>query len=185
MSFVNVRITVNMSRLTNVKMADMHLAYCSVNGNARRVTRIYRNRFPNRYVPGFWSSQNLLRRLDESGTFGANGIDVSRPKEMRLRIYDKVVRHIPRHPYSSTRTIATGLKIGDHIAVANIERFSFLSISLSECSGFATRRLRSSSTIRPVFSGLRGKLKKKFSKYVLFTHESYFCHVFTLHNIQE
>ena len=50
-------------------MAEMHMAYGAVNGNARGAARLYQERFPNRYLPGHRMSANQHRRLREQDRF--------------------------------------------------------------------------------------------------------------------
>ena len=58
-----------MDRYTNIELADMHLTYGVAQGNARNAVRMYRDKFPNRHIPGNRFFTNLHMRLRETGSF--------------------------------------------------------------------------------------------------------------------
>ena len=55
-----------MDQLPNSELADVHLFYGMANCNSRRAVRMYRERFPNRHVPGHQTFETMHRRLQFS-----------------------------------------------------------------------------------------------------------------------
>lgn len=60
-------------------MTDMHLAYGTADGNARRVVRLYQERYRNDQLPDHLFVSNLHRRLSETERFRVNRRNAGRP----------------------------------------------------------------------------------------------------------
>ena len=103
--------------LSNEEKADMHMAYGAADGNGREASRLYHERFPNRYLPGRQMFTDIHRRLRENGTLNVGREGRGRPRAVRDGIEDAVLQYFGANPRSSTRAAAHHLGIPDHVAV--------------------------------------------------------------------
>ncbi|EZA47391.1 hypothetical protein X777_16330 [Ooceraea biroi] len=82
----------------------MHLMYGLAQGNATEARRLYTQSFPNRYVPGRQSFENVDRTLREFGTLK------KRTSEGRPRVdvvtEEDVLEQFERNPATSFRTVS-------------------------------------------------------------------------------
>lgn len=92
-----------MDRLSFNELADMHLMYGLAQSNATEARRLYAQSFPNRYVPGSESFQNVDRTLREFGTLK------KRTSEGRPRVdvvTEEVLEQFERNSATSVRTVS-------------------------------------------------------------------------------
>ena len=170
-----------MERFTNAELADMHLMYGAAAGNASRAAQLYRERFPNREVPGHRFFTNLHRRLRETGSFRVNRLETGRPRNNHQ---EEIIQHFEEHPRDSTRSAAQILGISSNALVWRVLHEHHL-------HPYHFQRVQSllPADHGPRLQYARWFLDKEatdsnFSKKVLFTDEACFTRggVFNQHN---
>ena len=175
------KCTVKMQRFTNAEMADMHLIYGAAEGNGRLASRMYRERFPNREVPGPAFFINLHMRLRDTGAFTVNRIHVGR---RRHPAEERIVQHFRENPSDSTRSAARSLNIRHHSTVwSALHRQRFHPYHFQRVQGL----LPTDFGPRVQFSQWlmqQQQMDHYFSKQILFTDEALFTRdgVFNIHN---
>ena len=103
------------NNLSNEELADAHLMYGAAGGNAAEAVRTYRDKFPNRFVPGARMFMAIDRRLREHG--GLNVIRRGRPRPVLDAIEEDVLEYFADRNRASTRAAARDLGISNHVAV--------------------------------------------------------------------
>lgn len=90
--------------------ADIMMAYGAAGGVARAAQRIYRERFPNRRLPGRRVFQDTYRRIRERGNLSNNeprGIVIRH----NVRVDEQILQLFQEDPTRSIRTVAAMLDI--------------------------------------------------------------------------
>lgn len=169
--------------LSNEELADMHLMYGEAGGNAAEAVRRYRERFPNRYVPGSRMFTAIDRRLREHGGFTV--VRRGRARPVLDAIEEDVLEYFADRNRASTRAAARDLGIPNHAAVwrvlnaNNLHPFHFQTVQdllpadYNPRLGFAHWCL------------LQVERDEDFLKHVLFTDEATFTRagIFNTHNM--
>ncbi|GFX82535.1 DUF4817 domain-containing protein [Trichonephila clavipes] len=97
----------NMYRLTNSDLADIHFIYSLADGNGCAAVRLYRERYPTRRQPNHRMFARVHQNLVERGSFRATIEGTGRRRKARTPIFEEGALHaVDQTPGTSVRALA-------------------------------------------------------------------------------
>lgn len=157
---------------TNEELMDMILTFGEARQNSVAATRLYAQKFPQRYHPGRECFLRLLQRGRESGhlqpNYGQHGRRV-RPRHI-LNLEEEIMNIVEEQPIISTPTIAAQLGVSQSTVwrILITKAGVALPLSLPTCTSSTSKGFSSSNSVLRVAvtsASVKSKLYRKYISY--------------------